>query len=237
MIPLPLMGGHQRDEVANLTARLLIEIGAVHFRTDPPFRLTSGYASPVYIDCRKIISFPRAREAIIGFALATLQRQVGFEAFDVVAGGETAGIPFAAWLADRLGLPMIYVRKQPKGFGRDAQIEGTLKDGARTLLVEDLATDGRSKVTFAHALRTAGAEVEHAFVVFHYGIFARTKALMAAESLQLHALASWMDVLTIARDSAYFDAGTVTEVEAFLADPGAWSTRHGGTAPDQPAPA
>jgi len=233
MIPLPLMGASQRDEVANLTARLLIEIGAVHFRPHPPFRLTSGYASPVYIDCRKIISYPRAREAIIGFALATLQRQVGFESFDVVAGGETAGIPFAAWLADRLGLPMIYVRKQPKGFGRDAQIEGTLPEGARTLLVEDLATDGRSKIAFARALRSAGGQVNHAFVVFHYGIFARTKEQLAAESLRLHALASWMDVLTIARDSRYFDAGSVTEVEAFLADPAGWSARHGGVAPNQ----
>ena len=105
------------------------------------------------------------------FACAKLLRDAGFARFDAVAGGETAGIPFAAWIAERLGLPMLYVRKQPKGFGRDAQIEGALAEGARVLLVEDLTTDGGSKIRFAEALRTAGAEVAHTFVVFYYGIF------------------------------------------------------------------
>ena len=95
------------------------------------------------------------------FACAKLLRDAGFEQFDAVAGGETAGIPFAAWIAERLGLPMLYVRKQPKGFGRDAQIEGALAEGARVLLVEDLTTDGGSKIGFAEAIRAAGGEVAH----------------------------------------------------------------------------
>ena len=92
-----------------------------------------------------------------------------------MAGGETAGIPFAAWIAERLALPMLYVRKKPKGFGRDAQIEGAMAEGARVLLVEDLTTDGGSKLRFAEALRAAGAEVAHTFVVFYYGIFPQTE--------------------------------------------------------------
>ena len=83
-----------------------------------------------------------------------MEKQV--DAFDSVAGGETAGIPFAAWFAERMGLPMQYVRKKPKGFGRDAQIEGQLKEGDRVLLVEDLATDGGSKIVFVDALRKPG---------------------------------------------------------------------------------
>jgi orotate phosphoribosyltransferase len=143
-------------EMARLTARMLLEIRAVHFRRDEPFRLTSGLASPVYIDCRKLISYPAVRATLMDFACAKLLRDAGFARFDAVAGGETAGIPFAAWIAERLALPMLYVRKKPKGFGRDAQIEGALTEGARVLLVEDLATDGGSKLRFAEAVRAAG---------------------------------------------------------------------------------
>ena len=100
-----------------------------------------------------------------------IERKVGFESLDAIAGGETAGIPFAAWIADRLSLPMLYVRKQPKGFGRNAQIEGQLADGARVLLVEDLASEGTSKLNFVRAIRQAGGEIGHTFVIFNYGIF------------------------------------------------------------------
>src|SRR5207249_3534335 len=108
-------------------------------------------ASPVYIDCRKLISFPRLRRTLTDFAASTILRDIGFESIDTVAGGETAGIPYAAWISDALMLPMQYIRKKPKGFGRNAQIEGYLEEGSRTLLVEDLTTDGRSKVNFANA--------------------------------------------------------------------------------------
>ena len=147
-----------------------------------------------------------------------------------MAGGETAGIPFAAWMADRLMLPMQYVRKQPKGFGRDAQIEGDLKEGERVLLVEDLTTDGRSKINFCQALRSAGAVVEHVFVVFHYDIFPETKSVMSDMGVTLHALATWWDVLKVAQAGGHFDIGTMDEVEKFLRDPAGWSVKHGGVA-------
>lgn len=213
-------------EMARLTARMLLEIRAVHFRPDDPYRLTSGLASPVYIDCRKLISYPAIRSTLMDFACAKLLRDAGFAQFDAVAGGETAGIPFAAWIAERLALPMLYVRKKPKGFGRDAQIEGAMAEGARVLLVEDLTTDGGSKVRFAEALRVAGASVEHTFVLFFYDIFAGTRDALAGHGLRLHNLATWRDVL--AEAGAYFDARTVAEVSAFLGDPLGWSDAHGG---------
>src|SRR3990170_7863030 len=160
--------------IADMTAKMMLEVKAVHFSDGKPFVFTSGWASPVYIDCRKLISYPRVRSTLIDFATTTILRDIGFEQFDTVAGGETAGIPYAAWIADRLALPMQYVRKKPKGFGRNAQIEGVLTEGQRVLLVEDLNTDGRSKAKFCQALRDAGAVVEHVFVVFNYGIFKDT---------------------------------------------------------------
>src|SRR5882762_2867333 len=99
--------------------------------------------------------------------------------FIFTSGCATAGIPYAAWIADRFGLPMQYIRKKPKGFGRNAQIEGDVRAGARTLLVEDLTTDGRSKINFCKALREAGAIVEHVFVNFYYDIFPESKKTLA----------------------------------------------------------
>lgn len=215
-------------EMARLTARMFLEIGAVNFRADEPYRFTSGLASPVYIDCRKLISFPAVRGALMDFAVAKVQRDAGFARFDAVAGGETAGIPFAAWISERMGLPMLYVRKKPKGFGRDAQIEGAMAEGARVLLVEDLTTDGGSKIRFAEALRAAGAEVAHTFVIFFYGIFAQTEPALAGHGLKLHYLATWRDMLAEARAGGHFDAATLAEVEAFLDAPLDWSGAHGG---------
>jgi orotate phosphoribosyltransferase len=217
-----------RELIQQVTSRILLEVGAVNFNSAAPFIFTSGWASPVYIDCRRLIFYPRVRETLCEFATSTILREVGFEAIDVIAGGETAGIPFAAWIADRLMLPMQYVRKKPKGFGRNAQIEGDIRENARTLLVEDLTTDGRSKVNFCKALRQAGAIVEHTFVIFHYGIFPQSEQLMAEIGVKLHSLANWWDVLKVAKSEGRFDAPTMREVEKFLNDPVSWSAAHGG---------
>jgi orotate phosphoribosyltransferase len=217
-----------KELIAELTAKMLLEVKAVHFRADEPFRFTSGWASPVYIDCRKLISFPRVRNTLMDFASSIILRDIGFESIDAIAGGETAGIPFAAWIADRLSMPMQYVRKKPKGFGRDAQIEGDFREGARVVLVEDLSTDGRSKIRFCEAMRAAGLQVEHTFVIFHYDIFPETKETLQKYGLKMHALATWWDVLTVARNNNYFDENTLREVEAFLNNPMEWSAAHGG---------
>ncbi len=162
------------EEMARLTARMLWEIEAVNFMTDEPFKLASGQLSPVYIDCRKLISYPRIRSTLMDFLTVTVMRNAGFEAFDNIAGGETAGIPFAALVAERMGLPMTYVRKKPKGYGRNARIEGEMSEGQRVLLVEDLTTDGGSKISFVDAIRETGATCDHTAVIFYYGIFPDT---------------------------------------------------------------
>lgn len=216
------------QNTAHIAAGILIETQSVLFRPEEPFILTSGRASPVYIDCRRLIAFPRARRRLMKMAAARLEEAIGFESLDAVAGGETAGIPYAAWLADHLMLPMAYIRKKPKGFGRNARIEGDLKEGQRVLLVEDLATDGGSKLSFVEGIRDAGAVCEHCFVVFHYGIFPESVDLLANEGVQLHALATWWDVLETARETGYFEDGALDQVEAFLRDPKGWSKANGG---------
>ena len=211
-----------KDEIARLTARALLEIKAVHFNAETPFTLASGLPSPTYIDCRKLISYPRIRSALMDFLAVTVMREAGFEAFDNIAGGETAGIPFAALVAERLALPMTYVRKKPKGYGRNARIEGAMSEGQRVLLVEDLTTDGGSKLSFVDAIRETGASCGHTAVIFYYGIFPDTEAKLGAHGVKLHHLCTWWDVLAEARAQGSFDAGTLAEVESFLKAPREW---------------
>jgi len=125
-------------------------------------------------------------------------------------------------------LPMLYVRKQPKGFGRNAQIEGHLHDKDRVLLVEDLASDGASKVNFCQALRQAGAEVGHTFVIFFYSVFPGALKTLAEIGVTMHYLANWWDVLEVAEEGGHFDKPALEEVRKFLHDPVSWSAHHGG---------
>ena len=211
-----------REEIARLTARMLLEIEAVHLNADEPFTLASGLPSPTYIDCRKLISFPRIRATLMDFLTVTVMRNAGFEAFDNVAGGETAGIPFGALVAERMGLPMTYVRKKPKGYGRNARIEGVMTEGQRVLLVEDLTTDGGSKLSFVDAIRDTGATCGHTAVIFYYGIFPDTEQKLGDHGVTLHHLCTWWDVLEAAKESGAFSVDTLKEVEAFLNAPRAW---------------
>jgi len=209
-------------EIARLTARMLLEIKAVHFNADQAFKLASGLPSPTYIDCRKLISYPRIRSTLMDFLTVTVMRNAGFEAFDNIAGGETAGIPFAALVAERMALPMTYVRKKPKGYGRNARIEGAMSEGERVLLVEDLTTDGGSKLSFVDAIRETGATCAHTAVIFYYGIFPETEKTLGDHGVALHSLCTWWDILAEAKAQGSFDANTLTEVEAFLNAPRDW---------------
>lgn len=215
-----------REDIARLSARILLEIKAVDFNAAQPFTYASGLKGPTYVDCRRIISFPRARATLMDFMAATVLRDAGFEAFDNIAGGETAGIPFAALVAERLGLPMTYVRKKPKGYGRNARIEGAMTEGQRVLLVEDLTTDGGSKLSFVDAIRETGATCGHTAVIFYYGIFPETTQRLADHGVALHHLCTWWDVLAEARAQSAFDTATLAEVENFLNDPRGWQERH-----------
>lgn len=217
--------GNAAREAAQATARALLDIRAIHCNAREPFKLTSGRLSPVYLDCRKLISYPAERSRLMDLGVELIRRDLAGEPLDMIAGGETAGIPFAAWIAERMNLPMLYVRKQAKGFGRMAQIEGDLKEGARVLLVEDLATDGGSKVNFVNALRAAGAVVNRSFVIFHYGIFASSEKILSSIGVKLLALATWHDVLAVAESEKRFDAAQLAAIKSFIQDPENWTLR------------
>ncbi len=213
------------ETVARTAAKILLDTKSVLFNAREPFKYSSGNTGPVYVDCRRPISFPQEREILMACAEKVLRDEVGLANIDIVAGAETAGIPYGALIASRLEKPMVYVRKKAKGHGRMGQIEGYFEEGSapRTLLVEDLQNFGANKKVFIDALRGAGAIVGHFFVLFDYGIRPEVAQDNAAMGLSQHYLCNWRDVLAAAREGNYFDAATLQSVEAYLNNSESWA--------------
>ena len=210
-----------KKKFAQQAAEILIDIGAVSIRTDAPFTLTSGKKSPVYVDCRRIISFPKERQKLMEMALQVLENTIPF---DAIAGGETAGIPFAAWISELMSLPMIYVRKKPKGFGQNKRIEGLVEPNQNILLVEDLATDGGSKMSFVNAIREAGGNCTTCFVIFHYGVFKKSLEQLKAQNVSLIELATWKDILNVLKERKV-PQYEIDSVKNFLSNPDEWAQK------------
>ena len=183
---------NNKEKIANL----LLSIGCVNIDFKKQFTLTSGKKSPVYVDCRKLISFPKERELIIN----EMSKQIKSKYKDnstIIAGGETAGIPYSSFLCQKMKYPMIYIRKSPKGFGKGKLIEGEFKKKSQSILVEDMATDGGSKLHFIRALRQNELKVKDIYVVFYYGIYPKAKKNISKMRVNLNYLTSWRDILTI----------------------------------------
>ena len=215
------------DKIARTTAKFLLEINAIHFNSVSPFTLTSGLKSPVYIDCRKLISYPKVRSILINFCSDIVVNKIGLDKVESLVGGETAGIPFASFLASKLELPMHYVRKKPKGFGVNNYIEGNNIQGKKVILVEDLTTDGGSKIKFCNSIRKAGATVEETIVLFYYNIFDDVPDKLKKSGINLNYLACWWDILNYCKeDKSIIDNETITQIEQFLISPKEWSNNH-----------
>ena len=176
-------------------ADILLSIGCVNINFKNKFTLTSGKKSPVYVDCRKLVSFPKEREIIINEMSKQIQSK--YKNQIIVAGGETAGIPYSSYISQKLKLPMVYIRKKPKGFGKGKIIEGEFKKRSKSILIEDMATDGGSKIHFINSMREAELSVRDIFVVFFYDIYPSAKANMKKMRVNLNYLASWKDILEI----------------------------------------
>ena len=210
-----------REEVAEI----LINIQSIKFSFENPFVLTSGLKSPVYVDCRKIISYIKERNIILNLAKKYFEENK--ITFDILAGGETAGIPYASMLSEQLQKTMVYVRKKPKGFGKNLQIEGDFEKGQKSILIEDLATDGGSKVTFINAMRNAGLLVEDVFVIFYYDIFDFKKSPLFDLNVNMHHLCSWNDIINIIEKKNLFSYQNIDNLKNFLSKPDEWRIKYG----------
>ena len=201
-------------------AEILINIESVKFSFDNPFTLTSGLKSPVYVDCRKIISFVNERQAIINYGIEYFKEN-NLD-FDILAGGETAGIPYSAFFSQLLKKPMIYIRKKPKGFGQNQQIEGHFKEKEKAILIEDLATDGGSKVVFVEAMRKAGLIVNDIFVIFYYDIFNLENSVISKLNVNIHSLCTWKDIISVIEKKNSYKENDIKNLKKFLSNPNDW---------------
>ncbi|MCP4678823.1 MAG: orotate phosphoribosyltransferase [Deltaproteobacteria bacterium] len=206
-------------------AKTLLEIGAVNLNVSPPFTWASGRLSPIYCDNRLLMSFPDRRlEVARGFR--TLIEENDWNV-DVVAGTATAGIPHAAWLADILGLPMVYVRGAAKQHGKGNRIEGKLERGQKVVLIEDLISTGGSSVNAAKALIDAGAELCGVAAIFTYGLEKATQRFQEA-GIQFATLTDFGILMEEALETGSLTPATKAIIADWQNDPGAWSTARGG---------
>jgi orotate phosphoribosyltransferase len=210
--------------MSEIIAEKLIDIESVQFSFNNHFILTSGLKSPVYVDCRKIISFVEERTLIMDTAIKYINENK--LKFDLVAGGETAGIPYAAFISEKIKKPMVYIRKQPKGFGKNQQIEGNFNKNQKAILVEDLATDGGSKIIFVEAMRKAGLAVKDIFVIFYYDIFKFEESALSKLNVNLHSLCTWQDIISVLEKRNTFNQTDIENLKEFLSRPDDWRAKN-----------
>ena len=184
----------KENKISSYSAKILVETKCVDISLKKKFKLTSGRESPIYCDCRRIISFPKQRDQLINFAIKKIQSECSLEKINNIAGGESAGIPFASFISQKTNHPLSYIRKEKKKFGKNSQIEGIIKPKENVLLVEDLMTDGGSKINFIKAILKTGANISAIFVIFNYGINL-DYFIINKKKIKIIYLATWKDVI------------------------------------------
>ena len=206
-------------KISNETASILLKKKCIEFSFKKKFQLTSGRKSIVYCDCRKIISYTNERDKLINFALKKIKLDKTLNSITNIAGGESAGIPYASLLAQKLKLPLSYIRKERKKFGKKSQIEGNIKYNDKVLLVEDLITDGSSKYNFIEAVEEVGGRIKAIFVIFNYGI---NKEFLEynGKKIKIISLAKWEDVLNILKLKNIFPQKEISSIVNFLSSMG-----------------
>lgn len=215
------------SDTAELVAKLLLDIQAITLNSKKPFTYASGILSPVYTDCRILISYPNKRQIIRDLYIEAISETK--EQFEVIAGTATAGIPHAAWIADKLELPMIYVRKKPKDHGKGNQIEGILKNGQKVAVIEDLVSTGESSAETVRAIRNVGGICSHIFAIITYGMN-KSQEVFAANDITLTFLTDFATVVTVAEQEGYIKKEEQAVIMDWVSDPSGWGKRaHGQT--------
>ena len=210
------------NDVSKTVAKILLELDAVSLNAKKPFRYASGLLSPVYTDSRVLMAYPDKRREIRDFLIEAIQSSG--VSFEVVAGTATAGIPHAAWIADELNLPMVYVRGKAKDHGKENLMEGIIKKGQRAIVIEDLISTGESAINSVKAVRNSGGEVSDVFAIITYGL-KTAQQNFAANGLNLIALTDFEQVVTQAQQLNYIDKEDVDNILSWMSDPQSWEKK------------
>lgn len=210
------------DHIAQEIARTLLEVGCVSLRPDKLFTWASGIRSPVYCDNRILISDVGARRKIRdAFIHRMKEKNLNPE---LIAGVATGAIPHAAWLAEHLNKPMVYIRAEPKEHGKENIVEGRVKPGVETIVIEDLVSTGGSSCLAVEAVRKAGAKVHHCLAIFSYG-FEMAQKRFADIKCSLTPLTDFSTLLQTAKESRMITAEQVQLIRKFIADPKHWQEK------------
>ncbi|TCZ72315.1 orotate phosphoribosyltransferase [Paenibacillus albiflavus] len=204
------------NELAKQIAASLLKIEAVALRPHQPFTWTSGIKSPIYCDNRLTMSYPEIRD-LIASGFATLVQELYPDA-EVIAGTATAGIPHAAWVADKLGLPMIYIRDKAKGHGKENLIEGVLRPGQKVVVIEDLISTGGSSLKAALAVNEAGGQALGVLAIFSYQLEKGIQAFKEA-SMPLHTLSNYTALIEEAVELGKIQASDIEILQSWRANP------------------
>ena len=208
---------------AKKVATLLFESGAVTFRTSRPFKFTSGILSPVYSDNRLLISDVEKREKIADFFVEKIKN---IKQVDVIAGVATAGIPHAAFVAQKLKLPLVYVRASIKGHGLENQVEGRIKRGQTVVVIEDLVSTGQSSTSAVKALRRLGAKTDDLLAIFTYNL-AVSKENFEKNTINFQVLCNLETAVEVAKENGYFKKEQVKTILDWAKDPKNWAKKMG----------
>jgi orotate phosphoribosyltransferase len=197
-------------------AKHLLEIKAVYLQPNEPFTWSSGMKSPIYCDNRLTLSYPDIRTQIAE-GLSSLIKE-HFSDVDVIAGTATAGIPHAAWVSDKLNLPMCYVRSKAKGHGKGNQIEGQVKENQKVVVIEDLISTGGSAITAVDALRAAGCDVLGIVSIFTYGLAAGEEKLKEA-NVASKSLCDYDTLIEVAAKEGYVSEQDLNKLKMWRENP------------------
>lgn len=211
------------NKIADQTASILVDIGAVIFRPRQPFKYKSGILSPVYTDNRLLISYPEKWKKVIDFFVEKV-KEIGMP--DVIAGVATAGVPHAALIASKLNVPMIYARPFLKGHGLDKQVEGVIKKGQSVIVVDDLTSTGMSSLGVVEGIRKLGAKVSHQLAIFSYEL-ADAKENYKKAKVELHHLTTLGKAAEAAREKGLLKPEQIDVIMDWARDPHNWAKRQG----------
>lgn len=212
------------NNIAETVAKILLELNAVTLRPKQPFRYVSGLLSPVYTDCRVLMAYPDKRREIRDFYIQAIEES-GVE-FDVIAGTATAGIPHAAWIADKLNLPMVYVRGKAKDHGKENMMEGIIQKGQKAVVIEDLISTGESAINSVSAIRAAGGDICCVFSIITYGL-KKAEQNFKENDLKLYSLTTFGDVVKKAQELNYINKEDIETILDWTSDPATWGKKMG----------
>ncbi|MBI4035809.1 orotate phosphoribosyltransferase [Candidatus Daviesbacteria bacterium] len=212
------------NNTSQAVAKILLELNAISLNSKKPFRYASGILSPIYTDCRVLMAYPDKRREIRDFYIETIQNSA--DPFDVVAGTATAGIPHAAWIADKLNLPMVYVRGKAKDHGKQNLMEGIIKKGQKAIVIEDLVSTGESAINSVNAIKQAGGEISHVFSIITYSL-SKAEESFTENNLQLVSLTTFKDVVEEAQKMDHITKEDMQIILDWTSDPLTWGKRMG----------